>query len=191
MTTKTCFSNWYAKYSAVVRAKRGVMIRSILPSVIPSEMDSRRIRRKVDEQCTVGDTSTLLKVLLEEPSSLHVGTHSCEHDRKVVLVSIVYAFGGSRTFDETSLTTNLGCNLYRGLDVGRITSGNELRLTSLCGRPAALKMGIFWPRAIEFWKSLSSQSQCARLAHHRINGGDTSLNHFFRVDTGVRVDGGP
>jgi hypothetical protein len=30
MTTKTCFSSWYAKYSAVVKAKRGVMIRSIL-----------------------------------------------------------------------------------------------------------------------------------------------------------------
>lgn len=28
--TRTCFSNWYAKYSAVVNARRGVMIRSIL-----------------------------------------------------------------------------------------------------------------------------------------------------------------
>ena len=59
-----------------------------------------------------------------------------------------------RTLDEACLSTDLGSNLKRpGLGVLMLRM-HERRRTSLCGRPAAEKMGIFWPRAIEFMVSI-------------------------------------
>jgi hypothetical protein len=72
---------------------------------------SRRVRSQVDEQRRVTDGSTLLEILLEEPGSLHVDTHSGEDDGEVVLVAVVDTLVGSWALDQTGLTTDLGGNL--------------------------------------------------------------------------------
>jgi hypothetical protein len=73
--------------------------------------DARRVGSQIDEKGTVGDSSTLLKVLLEEPGSLHVDTHGGKDDGEIVLVAIVNTLGGSGSLDKTSLSTNLGSNV--------------------------------------------------------------------------------
>ena len=73
--------------------------------------DARRVRSQIDEKGTVGDSSTLLKVLLEEPGGFHVNTHSSEDDREIVLVTIVNTLGCSWSIDQTGLSTNLGSNV--------------------------------------------------------------------------------
>jgi hypothetical protein len=90
------------------------MIRSILiVSQASNERreDVRRVRGQIDEKSTVGNSSALLEVLLEEPGSFHVNTHSSKDDGEIVLVSIVNTLGGSWSADQTGLSTNLGSNV--------------------------------------------------------------------------------
>jgi len=90
------------------------MIRSILPISLASNdrrEDVRRVRGQIDEKSTVGNSSTLLKVLLEEPGGFHVDTHGSKDDGEIVLVSIVDTLGGSWPADQTRLSTNLGSNV--------------------------------------------------------------------------------
>jgi hypothetical protein len=90
------------------------MIRSILTvSHIAAYMkrDIRRVRSQIDEKSTVGNSSTLFKVLLEESGSFHVNTHSGKDDGEIVFVSIVHTLGSSWSADQTGLSTNLGSNV--------------------------------------------------------------------------------
>lgn len=73
--------------------------------------DVRRVRSQIDEKSTVGNSSTLLKVLLEEPGGFHVNTHSGKDNGEIVLVSIVDTLGSSWSADQTGLSTNLGSNV--------------------------------------------------------------------------------
>jgi hypothetical protein len=86
----------------------------------------RRVVGQVHEQGDSIQTTVLLEVLLEEPSSLHVDTHGTENNREVVGVSVMYTLGSSRTVNgiagsvhKTSLTTDLGGDLCKG---GPVTS---------------------------------------------------------------------
>lgn len=51
------------------------------------------------------------EILLEEPSSFHVYTHSGEHNGEIVFRVVQDWFSGK--FDKTSLSTNLGSDLER------------------------------------------------------------------------------
>ena len=98
----------------MVSARRGVMILSILVDVqrrlrLLQQLNSRWVVGQVEEEGNSVKTAVLLKVLLEEASSLHVDTHRGEDDGEVVLVVVVYAF--RRTFDKTCLSTDLRCDL--------------------------------------------------------------------------------
>lgn len=110
---------------------------------------SRRVIGQVKEEGDTVKRAILLEVLLEEARSLHVHTHSSKHDAEVVLVIIVHALASTRALDQTSLTTNLGCNLKtrktqcQANGVARESFMYRRMRTSLCGRPAAEKMGIF------------------------------------------------
>ena len=82
------------------------------------DRDLRRVVGQVHEQGDSVQTTVLLKVLLEESSSLHVDTHGSEDDGEVVGVSVVDTLGGTRavnlgtgSVDETGLTTDLGGDL--------------------------------------------------------------------------------
>ena len=89
--------------------RRNDTLNSDLSSVLTCH--SRGVRGQIDEEGTVADTAALLKVLFEEPSSLHVHSHSRKDDGEIVFVTIVHTFSGSGSLDETSLSTNLRSNL--------------------------------------------------------------------------------
>lgn len=71
-----------------------------------------RIVGQVQEQTHVLHGTVLLEVLLEESGSLHVHTHSGEHDGEVV--GVVIQHGLARQLDETGLTTDLGGDFVVG-----------------------------------------------------------------------------
>ena len=64
---------------------------------------------EVEEERDAVETTVLLEVLLEEPSSLHVDTHGCEHHGEIVFVPIVDVFRGA--FDQACLSYDLSSNL--------------------------------------------------------------------------------
>ena len=78
----------------------------------------RRVVGQVQEQRDTLHTAVLLEVAREETTSLHVHTHGGEHDREVLLVSVMDVLGG--LVDQTGLATDLGGNL-----VVRQTGGGE------------------------------------------------------------------
>jgi hypothetical protein len=88
------------------------MIRSILDLIRQwfsrLRIDLRWIVGQVQEERDTLHTAVFFEISGEESTRLHVHTHSCEHNREVLLVSIMYALCG--LLDETGLTTNLGCN---------------------------------------------------------------------------------
>lgn len=67
----------------------------------------RRVVRQIQEQSNLLQRTVLLKITGEKTTSFQVDTHGREYDGEVVVVSIVYAFVVSWTFNETSLTTDL------------------------------------------------------------------------------------
>lgn len=69
----------------------------------------RRIVSKVKEKRDTIETAVRLKIFLEEPGRFHVHTHSGEHDRKIVFMTIMHVFGG--TLDKSCLPYDLGGNL--------------------------------------------------------------------------------
>lgn len=84
--------------------------------------------------------------------------HSCKHDGKVVIAVVHHVLG---FLHQTGLPTNLSCNLVKRyliliVDVNHLSSlFFTQKPTSLCGRPAAEKMGIFWPLAMLFIPSMA------------------------------------
>lgn len=168
MTTRTCLPRVYAMYSAAVKARRGVMIRSMLH-------DQLRTQAGTQEPAYVGSEAKLMnRVALaiapdswnscrvslargrgrqltdphEESSSLLVDTQSSENQVELFLLTALLSW----LFDQAGLSTNLGCDLNNQLLDHQWILDTEL--TSLWGRPAALKIGIFCPRAIEFITSM-------------------------------------
>jgi hypothetical protein len=71
----------------------------------------RRIICQVEEESDTFHGTIFFEILFEESSSLHVDTHSTEHNREIVFVTIMDVFSGSKLLDQTSLTTDLSGNL--------------------------------------------------------------------------------
>lgn len=113
-----------------------------------------RVICQVQEERNAVQAPVLFKVLLEEARGFHVHTHSGEYDREVVLVAVEDVLGWP--FHKASLSDNLGGNLNanRTYQSGQAVKCDGEQMTSLCGRPAAEKIGIFCPRAIEFITSI-------------------------------------
>lgn len=106
--TRTCLPHSYAKYSAVVRAMRGVMIRSIVGSFACTENRMRNLQKETSklkfasrcpkcdcETCQVKEKShslhrpILLEITFEKLRSLHVHTHCCEHNGEVIILLVL------------------------------------------------------------------------------------------------------
>lgn len=84
---------------------------AIIRSLSKRLLNLRGIGSKVDEESTVADRSTLLKVLFEESRGFHVHSHGSKNDREIILVPIMDAFGSARSLHKSRLTTNLGGDL--------------------------------------------------------------------------------
>jgi hypothetical protein len=109
------------------------MIRSMVGSLARlRKRVTLNVKGKKEKRIPLHGT-VLLEVLLEEAGSLHVDTHGSEHDGEVIFVTIHDTLA---LLDETSLTANLGSNLVQ-------LKQQKQQQTSLWGRPAAEKMGIF------------------------------------------------
>ena len=73
-------------------------------------------------------------------------------DNGEVIVIVDRSFA---VFDQTGLTTDLGGDLIERRTPRQLAREKEMGLTSLCGRPAAEKIGIFCPRAMLFITSIA------------------------------------
>jgi hypothetical protein len=76
-------------------------------------MNSRRIIGQVHEQSDSIQTTVLLEVLLEESGCLHVDSHGTKNDGEIIGVTVMNTLGGSRSVNQTRLTTDLSSNLHQ------------------------------------------------------------------------------
>lgn len=124
-----------------------------------------------------------LKVLFEETCSFHVDTHGSEYNGKVVVWVIQNRF--SRDLYQASLTTDLGSNLNQNVRF------RTMRFSFISQQSCyifSLRAGIH----LIVWQSSSWENRNLLTTSngvHHINGRNTSLNHFLRVNTRPRVDG--
>ena len=94
--------------------------------------------------------SVNFEISFEKSSSCQVYSHCCEHNSKIFIGMVEHIF----TFDESSLSTNLGTNFI----VGKSCSWEQWNLLSSCD-----------------WS-------------HAIYCGNSSLNHFFWINSLIRID---
>mmetsp|Transcript_12140 Transcript_12140/g.39921 ORF Transcript_12140/g.39921 Transcript_12140/m.39921 type:complete len:267 (+) Transcript_12140:696-1496(+) len=132
--TSTCLPHSYARYSAVVSAMRGVMMRSMVGSLA-------RLRKSVTRSIDPFSSKSRLKKLavsIFTPIAANTMANSSE--------------------SSSSASPSKSTLLAPSAEVDGFFTSPACRqicaAISLCGRPAALKSGIFCPRAIEFITSM-------------------------------------
>ena len=135
---------------------------------------------QVQEQGHTLHGTVLLEILLEETSSLHVHTHSSEHNSEVGVLKALLSTLVTEV-DQTSLSANLSSQLHKCVstckNTGTMREGHTTsrRNTYIVVRKTSSRED----------RNLLTTSNRA----HGINGRNTSLDHFFGVDTSTRVDG--
>mmetsp|Transcript_9609 Transcript_9609/g.40777 ORF Transcript_9609/g.40777 Transcript_9609/m.40777 type:complete len:240 (-) Transcript_9609:248-967(-) len=143
--TSTCFPHSYARYSAVVSAILGVMMRSMVGSFarfrnrttfsrLPFSSKSRRKKLAVSRFTPIAAKTMQNSLLASAPFASGPS-------------SICIRFGSPPPFSSPPEEEEPGC----------LTSPACLQICaaiSLCGSPAAEKSGIFCPRAMEFMTSM-------------------------------------
>src|SRR3569833_1913383 len=92
---------------------------------------SRWVIGKVEEECNFLQTAVFLKVASKEPSRFQVHSHGGEDNGEVLLVTVMNTFvRDTLSLHQTSLATNLGCNLV----VVKTGSREDGNLLPACNR---------------------------------------------------------
>jgi hypothetical protein len=123
----------------------------------------RRIIRQVQEKRHSFQRSILLEISSKETTGFQVDTHSCKNDRKVLLMTVVNILCG--TLNKTCLTANLRSDFI----VRETGSGKDWDFLATSFKPSVEQPG-----------RPCLEKRTNRV--HRIDGTDTSRDHFLGID---------